>query len=205
MSTGFTQTGDGFISLRAQLAGLRSRMQEKATLAVGWDERTNYPDGTPVFKVARAQEYGATIKHPGGTRYITDAVVTRRKKLIMTTQFVGPDFVGETMKTKAHTIVIPARPFIRPAIAANSERWMKALKKDIDTTDLSLDAMLERLGAKIVGDIQKAIKAVQQPPLAKSTLQKRLRKGFSNLGTASKPLIDSGLMLRSIRSEVTSG
>lgn len=203
MTTGFTQTGNGFINLSIALKGLKSRLSSKATLAVGWDERTNYPDGTPVFKVARAQEYGAVIAHPGGTRYIKDAVVMRRKKLIMTTQFVGPDFVGEHMTTKAHTIVIPARPFIRPAVAANSDKWLERLKNDIYKTDLSADAILERLGIRMVGDIQKAIRAAQQPPLAKSTVQKRLKRGFTNRGTATKPLIDTGFMLRSVRAEVT--
>lgn len=201
---GFESRGDGFVKLQVQLENLRRRFTEKATIRVGWDERTNYPDGTPVFKVARAQEYGATINHPGGTRYITDAIVTRRKKLIMTTQFVGPDFVGEAMTTKAHTIVIPPRPFLRPAIAENADSWLAKIRDDIEKTDYPLDVILERLGARMVGDIQKAIKAVQQPPLAKSTIQKRLKKGFSDLSTATKPLIDTGLMLRTVRAEVTS-
>lgn len=201
---GFEAKGDGFVKLQIQLENLRQRFTEKATIRVGWDERTAYEDGTPVFKVARAQEYGATISHPGGTRYITDAIVTRRKKLIMTTQFVGPDFVGEAMTTKAHTIVIPPRPFLRPAIAENSDGWLARIRDDIEKTDYPLEVILERLGVRMVGDIQKAIKGVQQPPLAKSTIQKRLKKGFSNLSTATKPLIDTGLMLRTVRAEVTS-
>lgn len=202
MTQGFTIEGDGFIKMQAVLHDFRNRVRSSATLNVGWDDRTNYPDGTPVATVARVQEYGAVIKHPGGTRYITDAVVKRKNRLMMTTRFVGPDFKGDTFTTGAHEIVVPARPFIRPTIAEHGDRWVRNVVRDLAETDLSLDAILERVGIEIVGDIQAAIKAVMAPPLAPSTRRRRIRKGFSDMSTATKPLIDTGTMLRTIRAEV---
>lgn len=202
MTQGFTIEGDGFIKMQAVLHELRTRVKSSATLNVGWDDRTNYPDGTPVAIVARVQEYGATINHPGGTRYITDAVIRRKNRLMMTTRFVGPDFKGDTFTTGAHKIVVPARPFIRPAITEHGDKWLKNVMHDLAETDLPLDVILERVGMEIIGDIQSAIKAVMTPPLAPSTRRRRLKKGFSDMSTATKPLIDTGLMLRTIRSEV---
>lgn len=203
MTQGFTIQGDGFIRMQAKLHDLRARIRSSATLNVGWDSRTNYPDGTPVATVARVQEYGAVIHHPGGTRYITDAVVTLKGKLLTTTRFVGVGFKGDTFRTSAHTIVVPPRPFIRPAITEHGDEWAKFVSRDIEETDAPLDVILERLGIRIVGDIQTAIRAVYAPPLKASTIRRRLKSGFSDYGTASKPLIDSGVMLRTIRSEVT--
>ena len=203
MTQGFTIQGDGFIQVQAKLNDLRSRIRSSATLNVGWDDRTNYPDGTPVAKIARVQEYGAVINHPGGTRYITDAVISRKGKLLMTTRFVGAGFKGDTFTTAAHEIVVPARPFIRPAIIEHGDEWAQFVFHDIEETDAPLDVILERLGIRIVGDIQNAIRSVQSPRLAAETIRRRLKRGFSDYGSATKPLIDTGTMLRTIRSEVT--
>ena len=102
-------------------------------------------------------------------------------------------------------IVIPPRPFIRPAIHQNGDEWVTMVRRDIESTDLSIDTILERLGIVIVGDIQLAIKAVFEPPLSPETIRRRLKKGHENMQTATKPLIDTGRMLGSIRSEVSTG
>ena len=205
MTNGITISGNGFIKLRALLHDYQNRMRQSATLDVGWDERTEYPDGTPVGKVARVQEYGAVIDHPGGTKYINDAVVGKRGSQRIATRFVSNSFRGKTETTQAHQIVIPPRPFIRPAIHQNRAEWMRQIDHDLKETNLPLDVILERVGIVIVGDIQLAIKNVQSPALAKSTVQKRLSKGFSDQTTATKPLIDTGVMLRTCRAQVTMG
>lgn len=203
MTQGFTVSGDGFIRIQAALRNLNSRVGQSATLDVGWDSRTKYPDGTYVATVARIQEFGGVIEHPGGTRYIKDAVVGKRGKLFLGTRFVGPDFKGDTLTTGAHLIRIPARPFIRPAVAAGGSRWSDMVWNDVMDTDMPVDAILEKLGIVITADIQKAIQSVTTPPLARSTIRKRLSKGFSDHSTATKPLVDTGTMLRTIRSQVT--
>ncbi|MBV1833074.1 HK97-gp10 family putative phage morphogenesis protein [Novacetimonas pomaceti] len=101
------------------------------------------------------------------------------------------------------TRTIPARPFVRPAVMRYQEEWRSYFQSQLEGTNQPLDVILERLGLVIAGDIQKSIVAVTTPPLAPSTLRQRLKRGYSNLATASKPLVDTGLMLRSVRSKVT--
>ena len=165
MTQGFTIDGDGFIRMRAALAGVRMRFPQNATLNVGWDNRAKYPDGTYVADVARWQEFG-----------------TKR---------------------------IPPRPFIRVAIAENGDEWVNLVWRGMRDSSLPIDAILERVGLVMAADIQKAIRGVTQPSLAPSTIKGRLRKGVSKLaldtGTYAKPLVDTGTMLRTVRSEVVMG
>lgn len=204
MKNGLQPFGDGFVRMQAALDGLNRQFKQSATLEVGWDDRTNYPDGTPVGKIAKVQEFGAVINHPGGTRYITDAVISKRKKLFMATRFVGPEFVGDALRTKAHQIIIPARPFIRPTIAEHEPQWRAEMKERLAKGE-TLEAAMEAMGLTIASQIQKQIASIHTPPLAPSTIRKRLSRGFAVYGNATKPLIDTGTMLRTIRSQVTMG
>lgn len=204
MANGFTPYGDGFVKIKAKLDGLQRQFSQSATLEVGWDDRATYPDGTPVGKIARVQEYGAVINHPGGTRYITDAVVKKRGRLMVTTRFVGPSFQGDTLTTGAHKIVIPPRPFIRPTVMQHQTEWNAFIKKQLEA-GVNIEDALERLGMMIVGQIQQAIRNVQKPPLAAATIRRRAKKGFSDGGTLTKPLIDTGQMLRTVRAQVITG
>lgn len=83
-------------------------------------------------------------------------------------------------------ITIPERSFIRSTFDEKQGEWMNFLKQQIklvcDFRVAPRDA-LERLGAKMVGDIQKKIRNLQSPPNAPSTIA---AKGSSN------PLIDTG-------------
>lgn len=204
MAAGLTPYGDGFVKIKARLDGIQRQFSQSATLEVGWDDRTTYPDGTLVGKIARVQEYGAVIDHPGGTRYITDAVVKKRGRLMVTTRFVGPSFKGDTLTTGAHKIVIPPRPFIRPTVMHHQTEWNTFIKRQLEA-GVDIETALERLGLMIVGQIQQAIRNVQKPPLAPATIRRRARKGFSDSGTMAKPLIDTGQMLRTVRSQVIVG
>lgn len=197
---GFTIEGNGFIEMQAALTDLRRRFREHATLTVGWDDRTNYTNGTPVAIVARAQEYGATIQHPGGTDY---GYVRKGKRRVV--RFLKKNAGNNVLGTTGpHTIKIPARPFIRPAIAAHGDEWRRQIGNDIGKTDDPLDVILERVGGVIAGNIQESIMQVSSPPLAPSTRRARLRKPYADAGTAVKPLVASGVMLKTIRSVVTS-
>lgn len=65
--------------------------------------------GSKGVKYARIHELGGTIEHPGGTPYFIgeDGMAT----------FVSKDHpdAADLPKTKPHDIVIPARPYLRPA------------------------------------------------------------------------------------------
>lgn len=85
---------------------------------------------------------------------------------------------------------IPARPTMRPAIAQNSPEWAETMrlgaKAALNGQSTPRDA-LERLTLKAAGDVSVQIAALTTPALKPETVA---RKGFS------KPLVDTGLMLR---------
>lgn len=91
---------------------------------------------------------------------------------------------------------IPARPFMRPAVAENGANWMDLMaqgaKAAVNGT-MSPVAVLEAVTLKAAGDVGKAIRAVTSPPLKPMTIA---RKGFD------KPLVDTGQMLQSVTGKV---
>lgn len=116
---------------------------------------------------------------------------------------------------------IPARPFIRPAMDNERQKW-------IDFIDNAIKAELgkgakgdfarafEKLGLMVQGDIQDYIHRVQNPPLAPLTLAKRAEKrGLTkeqteNMSTEryavfSKPLEDTGQMISTVSYKVYKG
>lgn len=101
---------------------------------------------------------------------------------------------------------IPPRPFMRPAIANNKIKWkttMQKFYKNVVTGKTNLSTAFESVGLMVAGDIRVAITEVQTPKLAPSTIKARLR-GRKHGGMIDKPLIDTGVMLNSITSEVQS-
>jgi hypothetical protein len=95
------------------------------------------------------------------------------------------------------TSTVPARPFIRPAVALHHEEYVAALdriqKRVVRGADV--DVELGRLGMKAVGDIRVYITRGSSipPPLKPETIK---RKG------SSRALVDTGQLLRSIDSVV---
>jgi hypothetical protein len=87
---------------------------------------------------------------------------------------------------------IPARPTMRPTAADKRTEWAglmaKGARDALNGKMTSRDA-LERLTLRAAGDVSKAISALQTPALSPRTIA---RKGFD------KPLVDTGLMLRSV-------
>lgn len=95
---------------------------------------------------------------------------------------------------------IPERSYLRSTIDEQRGRYEAAL------TRITRDAVdgkqttrlgLERLGAMAVGDVQRKIVALRDPPNAASTLAAKAPK--------TNPLIDTGRLRQSIEYEVQSG
>lgn len=91
------------------------------------------------------------------------------------------------------TINAPPRPFFRRMIAAKSPRWGEALAKIAKASGYNSKRTLALMGTGIKDQLVKSIVDFTTPPLAPSTIK---RKGFS------KPLIDTGVMQRSVDFEV---
>lgn len=84
------------------------------------------------------------------------------------------------------TIVIPERSFLRSTFDEKNEKWFNFVKKQIPkllNSQINAYTVCERLGAKMVGDIQIQLTNLNTPPNADSTIK---QKGSSN------PLIDTG-------------
>ncbi len=97
---------------------------------------------------------------------------------------------------------IPPRPFLRPAIDGNRDKWIKTLisgAKAAGKGSISADNVLDAVGLQVVGDIKQSIQSVTSPALSQSTINARAAKYASGEVTSSltKPLIDTGLMISS--------
>ena len=94
------------------------------------------------------------------------------------------------------TASIPARPFMRPAVADNGSQWLEQLADGARaslTGGQSPDAVLELVALGAAGNVAEKIAAVASPPLKPATIA---RKG------SSKPLVDTGQMIASVTGKV---
>lgn len=93
---------------------------------------------------------------------------------------------------------IPARPTMRPTVAAKQGEWRDTMAKGAKAAlngRITARAALEMLTLKAAGDVGKSIQALTTPALSPDTIA---RKGFS------KPLVDTGLMFQSVTGVVES-
>lgn len=84
---------------------------------------------------------------------------------------------------------IPPRPFFRQMILEHSKEWPDQVQKILKAHGYAADATLADMGELIKGELQQSIVDLTSPPLAASTVA---AKG------SSKPLVDTGVMLRSV-------
>ncbi|MGC7930576.1 hypothetical protein ACP3VS_18320 [Lysinibacillus sp. VIII_CA] len=93
---------------------------------------------------------------------------------------------GATIQRGKGSISIPERSFLRTAFDEKNEQWaifFKSQLKHVLALQMDVQTLFNRLGARMVGDIQEKITDLDAPPNAPSTIAK---KGSSN------PLIDTG-------------
>lgn len=91
---------------------------------------------------------------------------------------------------------IPARPFMRPAVADHGQEWMQTLANGARAAlrgNMTPAAVMEVTALQAAGDVAAKIAAVTSPPLSPVTVA---RKG------SSKPLVDTGQMIQSVTGKV---
>lgn len=161
----------------------------------GWFESDRYPAtgdksvGESVAYIARVLEFGGTINHPGGTKYVQ---LPNGKSKFVSNSFMGPHKV-----TAAHTITIPARPFMRLAYGNFRQQRTKIqskIAKDLINKKISPDQALGQIGTALENCIALSMKNGGWEKNAASTIAK---KGFD------KPLFHIGTMFKNISSKVT--
>lgn len=91
---------------------------------------------------------------------------------------------------------MPARPFFRTMIESKSPRWGFALGQNLRATNYNAVAAMTRMGIGIQGQLTASIREWSSPPNAPYTQKV---KGFND------PLVDEGIMLRSVDYQVTGG
>lgn len=147
-------------------------------------------DGTTMVTIAAANEFGAKIKHPGGTSY---GYKTKKDAEEGNVSFLekGTGYM-ELGKTGPHEIEIPARPFLHPAIAEGAPVFKRLAEKkmlDVLMGRFTMDQLLNQMGVLGVAMVQEKISSIHSPPNAESTISKK---------KSSKPLIDTGNLRQSI-------
>ncbi len=105
---------------------------------------------------------------------------------------------------------IPPRPFFRPTISKRSGSWRGLAKsgfKAMLNGNATAIQVMESLGIAAEGDIKKTISQLTSPPLAPGTIAARkakLSKG-KKVGNLTKPLVETGLMIKTLTSSVGRG
>lgn len=141
--------------------------------------------------IAAANEYGATINHPGGTAYgYKTATDAKKHRVRFLKGGVGFKVLGVT---EAHKIIIPARSYIRSTVDERETQYKNLTKQLLGRVidgNLEKHGALELLGMRVEADIKRKLTTLRTPPNAPSTIR---RKGSDN------PLIDKGHLRNSIR------
>ena len=105
----------------------------------------------------------------------------------------------------------PPRPFMRPTIAEEQGNW-RALAQSgaraVLAGNNSPGDVMEGVTLQAAGDIRKKITTITTPALQASTIAARVRKlaptrKKEKVGGLTKPLVETGILLGSLRNEVT--
>jgi hypothetical protein len=128
-----------------------------------------------------------------------------------TAQPARVSMVAEVQDAGTYTRPRKPRPIFRPTVKKNEVKWddfvAEGMKEALDSGN-AFDLVFEKLGAMVAADIQLTIKAIQNPPLTKGTIDSRKRTLKETAGgggvTSSfrKPLISTSTLIKSVRYEV---
>ena len=184
----------GGAKLDAYLKTLAERIGTGKGVEVGFLEDATYPDGTSVAMVAAVNEFGGTVRVPEYETTITRQV-NRSGDFAKGGRFVkaGKGNFETTHVVPAHTVTIPARPFMRATIQANKGAWGATMAKLLKAQKYNADAALDQMGEVIEGQIVESILSFSDPPNAASTIA---TKG------SDSPLRDTMQMTRSVSHRV---
>jgi len=169
--------------LTAKLAELSKNITKASEVRVGFLEGSTEADGTSVATIGAWQEFG--------------------------------------------TKTIPQRPYFRTMIAEHSGEWGDVLAKVLAHNGMDAENALEQMGVYIGDQLQESIIDTMEPPLSPITLMlRKMRSEDQSLvvtgktvgeaaarvaagedpgDVSTKPLVDSGTLLRSVAYQVDEG
>jgi hypothetical protein len=139
-------------------------------------------------------------------------------------------YVGAIQEYGAPAANIPPRPFLSTTSAERRKEWTRLMGEGIAAVaagQMSADMLMEQLGALMAADIQHKISEIQAPALSPITVMlrgmrskdpdlrvtgatvgeaaQRVANGEDNYGASTKPLVDIGILLKSISYKVGDG
>lgn len=198
----------GLAALTARLQGMAARAKKTDVVSIGFFEGATYPNGQSVPTVAAIQEFGAIINIPARTATIYRSI-DKNGRFNKQGRFVkrAKSNFASDHAVAGHSVTIPSRPYFRGMVARDSPTWGASMAVILDGNGYDADKTLGAMGLIIEGQLRASIIALVAPPLAASTIARRLARysGKSRkppASTIAKPLIDTGLMLSRVASEV---
>lgn len=103
----------------------------------------------------------------------------------------------------------PPRSVLRAAASENSQAWVSLVEsgaKAVINGNASAQQVFEGLGQQAAGDARKVLSQIQEPAIAPETIKARQRKlaGGQKVGNLNKPLVETSVMLGTLRNETES-
>lgn len=102
---------------------------------------------------------------------------------------------------------IPARPFMRPTVAAKRSGWAKELEKGsraVLAGTATAEQVMLGVASLAASEIAETISQIHTPPLAPATIAARLRKRKLGkiVGLIDKPLIETKILFNTVQGVV---
>lgn len=185
----------GLQELQDDLTKELSALKSNKVVTIGiHEEAGNVESGDITMAgLGATHEFGAEIKHPGGTSYgYASKAAADRDEVRFLKAGAGYMQLGVT---QAHTIDIPARPWLEPGVASATPEVLLTIQDGMEVGQ-SMDQILEAVGVVAAAKVKVYMTDLKTPPNAASTIRK---KGSSN------PLIGSGAMRQSVTHKVAVG
>jgi hypothetical protein len=108
--------------------------------------------------------------------------------------------VAATMELGSKIERIPPRPTLIPGVRDAASEMSEAIKYASQRAiegELDPERVLEAAGLVAQSSVQDKIRTLLEPPLAKATIAARAKRHSSSIAS-TKPLVDTGVMLRNV-------
>jgi len=185
----------GFQELQDELMKELSALKSDKVVTIGiHEEAGNVESGDITMAgLGATHEFGADIKHPGGTSYgYASKAAADRDEVRFLKDGAGYMVLGVT---QPHDINIPARPWLEPGVESATPEVLATIQDGMDEGK-TMDQIIESIGVVAEGAVKVYMTELKTPPNAASTIR---NKGSSN------PLIDTGAMRQSVTHKVSVG
>jgi len=185
----------GFQELQDELAKELNALKSNKVVTVGIHEEAGDVESGDLTMAGLGAmlNFGATIKHPGGTSYgYASKAAADRDEVRFLKKGAGYMELGVT---QPHNIDIPAREWLEPGVVKATPEVLPIIQDGMEAGQ-SMDQILEAVGVVAAVAVKVYMTDLKTPPNAASTIRK---KGSSN------PLIDSGAMRQSVTHKVSIG